>query len=108
MNLESILIELRSQRTQIDQAIAALQGTSHQGRPPKARSTKPRHMSAAARARIGAAKKEWWAKHTRKSAAKKSKPLARKTTKRRPMSAAARKKLSALMKARWAEKKKAA
>ena len=62
-------------------------------------------MSAAARARIGAAKKAWWAKQKRKTASTKSKP---RIVKRRPMSPAMRKKLSAMMKARWAERKKAA
>jgi hypothetical protein len=58
-------------------------------------------MSAAARARIGAAKKAWWAQRKGKSAPKKAAP------KRKPLSLAMRKKLSALMKARWAERKKA-
>jgi hypothetical protein len=62
-------------------------------------------MSAAARARIGAAKKAWWAKQKRKTGVAKSKPH---IVKRTPMSSAARKKLSSLMKARWAERKKAA
>ena len=36
MNLESILDELRSQRTRIDRAIAALQGTARNSRPAQA------------------------------------------------------------------------
>ena len=107
MSLESILNELRSQRSRIDQAIAALQGNARNNRPAKAGGMKRGHMSAAARARIGAAKKAWWAKQKPKSgAAKKPTPIS--TAKRKPMSAAARKKLSALMKARWAKRKKAA
>lgn len=51
-------------------------------------------MSASARARIGAAKKAWWAKQKGKATPKKA------AAKRTPMSPAARKKLSALMKAR--------
>ena len=91
MNLESILDELRSQRTRIDLAIAALQGTANNRGPARNGRMKRRQMSAAARARIGTAKKAWWAKQ-----------------KRKPMSPAARKKLSALMRARWAASKKAA
>jgi hypothetical protein len=63
-------------------------------------------MSAAARARIAAAKKAWWARQKDKAAPKKIKTAA-KSTGRRPMSAAAKKRLSALMKARWAARKKA-
>jgi len=61
-------------------------------------------MSPAARARIGAAKKAWWAKQ--KGKPKKRTAVSKKTTGRKPMSAAMRKKLSAMMKARWAAKKK--
>src|SRR5215831_13524797 len=98
MTLENILNELHSQRTRIDHAIAALKGTALDSRPSKSGGMKRRQMSAAARARIGAAKKAWWAKQKRKSGAAKTKP----------MSSAARKKLSTLMKARWAKRKKAA
>jgi len=106
MNLESILDELRSRRTRIEQAIAAL--TTHDSRSSKARGMKRGRLSAAARARIGAAKKAWWAKQKRKTGAAKSKLTLINTGRRRPMSSAARKKLSTLMKARWAERKKAA
>ena len=64
-------------------------------------------MSAAARARIAAAKKAWWAKQKGKGP-KKAAPVSKKSTGRRPMSQAMRKKLSAMMKARWAERKKVA
>ena|SRR5215831_11353992 len=107
MNLESILNELRSYRTRIDQAIAALQGAVGVGRPAKAGGTKRGQMSAAARARIGAAKKAWWAKQKGKPGVAK-KPILVHSTRRKAMSPAARKKLSALMKARWAQRKKAA
>ena len=107
MNLESILDELRSQRTRIDQAIAALQGTTRNSRPAPVVGRQRGHMSAAARARIGAAKKVWWAKQQRKSRTAK-KPTLIHSAKRKPMSPAARKKLSKLMKARWSERKKAA
>ncbi|MGA3319127.1 MAG: hypothetical protein ABSC64_22145 [Candidatus Korobacteraceae bacterium] len=62
-------------------------------------------MSPAARARIAAAKKAWWAKQKGKSGPKKGAAVSKKTTGRKPMSAAMRKKLSAMMKARWAERK---
>jgi hypothetical protein len=62
-------------------------------------------MSPAARARIAAAKKAWWAKRKGKSRPKKVTAVSKKTTGRKPMSAAMRKKLSAMMKARWAAKK---
>jgi hypothetical protein len=65
-------------------------------------------MSAAARARIGAAKKAWWAKQKGKLGPKKTVAVSKKATGRRPMSAAKRKKLSAMMKARWAARKRAA
>ena len=107
MNLESILDELRSQRTRIDQAIAALQGTARNSRPAQSVGRQRGHMSAASRARIGAAKKAWWAKQQRKSRTA-NKPTLIHSAKRKPMSPAARKKLSKLMKVRWAEKKKAA
>src|SRR5690242_1993841 len=54
------------------------------------------------RARIGAAKKAWWAKQKGKPGPKKSAAVSKKSTGRKPMSAAMRKKLSAMMKARWA------
>jgi len=108
MSLEIILEELRSQRSQLDQAIAALQGTLDVGRPRKAGGRQRSQMSAAARARIGAAKKAWWAKQKRNSGAAKGKPTLIHATKRKPMSSAARKKLSTITKAGWAERKKAA
>src|SRR6516162_5758972 len=107
MTLENILNELHSQRTRIDHAIAALKGTALDSHPSKSGGLKRRQMSAAARARIGAAKKAWWAKQKRKSGTAK-KPTLIHGAKRKPMSPAARKKLSKLMKARWAERKKAA
>jgi hypothetical protein len=117
MDIQDILAHLRQELERIDKAIAALMGLGSQparrGRPPKVSQTKPtsgqkrRRMSAAARARIAAAKKAWWAKQKGKPG-KKAKPVAKKSSGRRPMSPAMRKKLSAMMKARWAERKKAA
>lgn len=105
MDFESILNELRSQRARIDQAIGALEGISRSGTSAKVGGMKRRHMSAAARARIGAAKKAWWAKHKRKPTGTKGRLQ---IVKRSPMGSATRKKLSTQIKARWAGRKKAA
>jgi hypothetical protein len=123
MNIDTIVAELKQERTRLDQAISALEGAGRtspgRGRPPKSSQPSqparrgPRTMSAAARAKIAAAQRARWAKQkghasaTKPSAAKKS-GKAQKASRRGPMSPAARKRLSALMKARWAERKKAA
>jgi hypothetical protein len=118
MDIQSIVTELRQEASRIERAIAALVGLSSQparrGRPPKVSRAKPamgqkrRRMSPAARARIGAAKKAWWARQKSTPVPKKVTRISKKSAGRRPMSAAMRKKLSAMMKARWAERKKAA
>jgi len=77
----------------LDTALAALQGLSG-GKAPKTvgrPAGKRRKMSAAARAKIGAAQRARWAKQ-------KAKPA-----KKRTMSAAARKAIGAAQKARWAK-----
>jgi hypothetical protein len=117
MDIQKIVTELSGERNRLDRAIAALESLSqsghHRGRPPKVSQTKAasglqrRRMSAAARARIAAAKKAWWARQKGKAGAKKAAPVHTKPTGRRPMSAAMRRKLSAMMKARWAQTKKA-
>ena len=116
MDIQSIVAQLRQEASRIEHAIAALTGLGPQpvrrGRPPNTSQAKPtsvkkrRRMSPAARARIAAAKKAWWAKQKGKSGLKKGTAVSKKTTGRKPMSAAMRKKLSAMMKARWAAKKK--
>jgi geranylgeranyl pyrophosphate synthase len=115
MDIQTIVSNLKAERDRIDQAISALEGSSSpRGRPAKATYTASAHgkrgrvMSAAARARIGAAKKAWWAKQKGKSVPKKAAPQAKRAPARKPMSPAMKKRLSAMMKARWAEKKKAA
>ena len=118
MDITNIVAQLRQEFSRIESAIAALEGTSSQatrrGRPSKvtqAQSSggrKRAQMSAAARARIGAAKKAWWAKRKGEAGAKETKSVTKKSTARKPMSPAMRKKLSAMMKARWAQRKKAA
>jgi predicted phage gp36 major capsid-like protein len=63
MDIQSILNELREQRDRIQQAIDALERTAHPTATGKRRGPKPgRHMSADARARIGAAMRKAWAK----------------------------------------------
>jgi hypothetical protein len=63
MNLQAIVNELRDQRDRIQQAIDALERTTHSTSTGKRRGRKPdRHMSAEARARISAAMKKRWAK----------------------------------------------
>ena len=115
VDINSVVTQLREELEHIERAIAALVGLgsepARRGRPPKAKSSQPasrkRRMSAAARARIGAAKKAWWAKQKGKSAGNKAASPTKKSTRRRPMSPAMKKKLSRLMKARWAARKKA-
>lgn len=78
MNFEQILAELKSEREQIDCAIAALNGIStkpKRGRPPEAIQTllKPKgahRMSAAGRKRISQAAKLRWAAWRQKRKAK--------------------------------------
>ncbi len=113
MDITSIVAQLKEERDRLDQAITALEGsstTARRGRPPKpsqpAGRRGARHMSAAARARIAAAKKAWWAKQKGQAVAKPTGTAKRKAGGRRHMSPAARKRLSALMKARWAARKR--
>jgi hypothetical protein len=107
MDIKQIVSALTAELNRINQAIAALEGSSPRlGRPPKSSMGK-RTMSASARARISAAQKARWAKQKGTSAPKKASAPAKKVTARKPMSPAARKKLSALAKARWAAAKKA-
>jgi len=115
MDISSVVTQLRQEIERIEYAIAALMGLGSQparrGRPSKRSQAKPastkklRRMSPAARARIGAAKKAWWAKQKGKPGRKKGTAVSKKTTGRNPMSTAMRKKLSAMMKARWAARK---
>ena len=112
MDINQIVVELTAERSRIDQALAALEGSRpRRGRPPKSRSSHAapgkRTMSPAARKRILAAMKLRWAKRLGKSAPKKAAAPTKKAPARKPMSPAARKKLASLMKARWAARKKA-
>jgi hypothetical protein len=107
MDIKQIVSALTAERDRINQAIAALEGSSPRlGRPPNSSAGK-RTMSASARAKISAAQKARWAKQKGKSAPNKAATPAKKAPAWKPMSPAARKKLSALAKARWAAAKKA-
>ena len=66
MNVAEILSQLKQERDRLDAAIRALEGVAS----PVRRGRKPgRHMSAAARARIGAAMKKRWAERKRQKKA---------------------------------------
>lgn len=115
MDFTQIVAQLKADHSRLDNAIAALEGLNpsrkkRRGRPPKSQSKQPaphkRKMNAAARARIGAAKKAWWAKQKGHRAPKKAASSAKKSRRRR-MRPAMKKKLSRLMKARWAARKRA-
>lgn len=76
VNLQQIVAELKAERNQLDQAIAALNGIStprRRGRPPKSdqiatRPKRRRRLSAEGRRRISEAVKKRWAKVRRKAA----------------------------------------
>ena len=112
MDLQDIVDQLHAELSRLDQAIAALEGTTpRRGRPPKAVTDGNRRvMSAAARKRISAAMKVRWAarKKSGGSLRKPVKTAAKKAARRPQMSPAAKKKLSTLMKARWAARKRQA
>ena len=105
MNIESILAELRSERDRLNEAIAALEGVSgnHAGRSRRGRPA-GRHMSAAARARIGAAMRARWA--ARKGGSKPAPKPAAKKSRRGGMSAINRKRQSQRMRQYWAARRK--
>ena len=84
---------IESLQTELDQILGGEVATPHSG-------NGRRKMSAAARARIGAAQKARWAKVKGKKGTKTIKP-------RRKMSAAARAAISAAAKARWKKAKAA-
>jgi hypothetical protein len=73
LNTQFIIAELEAERDRLDSAIAALRGS--QNRPVRTVSGKPdgrsrkRHLSAAARKRIGEAMKKRWAERKKKAAA---------------------------------------
>ncbi len=68
MDTEAIIEALEAEKERLETAIAALQG--HRSGRSRRTATNGRrgkgHMSAAARKRIGEAKKKWWAEHRKK------------------------------------------
>lgn len=71
MDIQSIIAELEAERDRLSNAIAALQnGQRRPGRPAgMATNGRKRHLSAAARRRIGEAMKKRWAERKKKAAA---------------------------------------
>lgn len=71
MDTQSIIAELEAKRDRLTAAIAALQG--RQGKAVRIASVRPdgrrRHLSAAARRKIGQAMKKRWAERKKKAAA---------------------------------------
>jgi hypothetical protein len=72
MDTATIIAELEAERDRLNQAIAALEGSqSRRGRPSYSKRTDgwKRHLSAAARRKIGEAMKKRWAERKKKAAA---------------------------------------
>ncbi len=71
MDTAAIIAELEAERDRLDSAIAALQG--NRNKPARTATGKPdgrtRHMSAAARRKIGQAMKKRWAERKKKAGA---------------------------------------
>jgi hypothetical protein len=69
MDTASIIEELEAERDRLNSAITALQGKKRgPGRPPQATDGRRRHLSAAARRKIGLAMKKRWAERKKKAA----------------------------------------
>ena len=110
-NLHNLTIAKLRKAVAIKEKVEALQneldsigGTAHAHERAAPGRRKKRRMSAAARARIGAAQKARWAKVRRGHKAS-ARPAAPVKKKKRKVGAAARARLSAIAKARWAKVK---
>jgi hypothetical protein len=69
LDTHSIIAELEAERDRLNTAISALQGRhGKRGRPAGKTDGRKRHLSAAARKRIGEAMKKRWAERKRKAA----------------------------------------
>jgi hypothetical protein len=68
LNTQLIMAELEAERDRLDAAIAALQGhrSGGRGKANNGRRKGKRHLSAAAKKRIGEAKRKWWAEHKKR------------------------------------------
>jgi hypothetical protein len=70
LDTQSIIAELEAERDRLNSAITALQrGHRRRGRPPGKADGRKRHLSAAARRKIGLAMKKRWAERKKKAAA---------------------------------------
>lgn len=70
MDTQSIIAELEAERDRLNTAIAALQSKGKAGRTASGRTDgRRRHLSAAARRKIGQAMKKRWAERKKKAAA---------------------------------------
>jgi hypothetical protein len=70
MDTARIIEELEAERNRLNSAISALQGRKRgPGRPGPSTNGQKRHLSAAARRRIGEAMKKRWAERRKKQAA---------------------------------------
>ena len=109
MDIQEIVAELRTERDQIDRAIASLQGQLSDGGARRAARTKPggpgRGITTAGRKRLSEAMKRRWAERRAKSV-KAISSASVSNKKRSGMSAAGRKRISEMMKKRWAERRK--
>jgi hypothetical protein len=69
LDTQSIIAELEAERDRLNAAIEALQGSRRKrGRPAGKTDGRRRHLSAAARKRIGEAMKKRWAERKKKAA----------------------------------------
>src|SRR5215471_16349100 len=92
-NLKAVLVQLKQERSRLNQAIAALESIgNYSGR---SRPASQRVLSASARARIAAAQRARWAKARRSKVV----PI---TKGRRTISPAGRARIVAAQRARWA------
>jgi len=105
VDIDGIISELKAERNQISQAIAALEGAAAPRAQASARQKRGK-LTPAGRKRISEALKRRWAE--RRAAASKPavSPKAPAQKKRGGLTPAGRKRLSEAMKKRWAERKK--
>jgi hypothetical protein len=98
--------KIEALQSEMDSIAGAAGASAPSGKPAGRGRPGKRHMSASARARIGAAQKARWAK-IRKSGKASASAAAPVEKKKRRVSRAARARLSAIAKARWARVKAA-
>ena len=101
----AIAEQIESLQTQLNAILGGQPGSAAAETPRQGRRPGRRKMSAAARARIGAAARARWAK-IKKNATQPAKPAAGKAKKKRTLSKETRAKIAQASKQRWAERKK--